>query len=753
MLIRILKASALATSALAAITGGGAFAQDASAVAGKGAEDIVVTANRTESRASKTPVTLTAISGDGLRAAGVTQPIALADRVPSLEINRSRGGLNFTVRGVATNDTSEKGDSSTAFLLDGIYIARAAMRDATFFDISRVEVLRGPQGTLYGRNTTAGAIGVITNRPNFQFGGSVDASAANFDTYQIAGAVNVPVSENIALRGAVDYERNGSYLNIGPAVDLSYKKAREVYAGRVSALFKWNSGELVVRGDYAKIGGANLYVVPLANFFATPAGTGIDPVYTGADKSTAQQLALNITSPWPVYRHNNGWGISADLTQELGQINLYYLGSYRELNRDELFTNILSNGINGGRQVTISQDWQQSHELRFSIANPGPFKLQAGTFFFKEATDVIQRGSLGINTSVADESGTTLFFHIMPSAAESYAFFAQGTYSITDSLRATGGIRYTHDKKSRRGFGNLTCTNSFYNCDVAPGTAQTEYSNFASSKTTWKIGFDYDVVPGTMLYASVATGYKAGGFNNGCAIGTASNCTVPAQTLYFRPESLTSYEAGVKARLAGNAVQINASVFHYDYSDLQLTQSLSPCPSTPSNPSSSCSFTTNAGKAKIDGAELEATLLPSERDRVDLSGAYLNARYSDFQILPTLNLAGRALNRAPRWSASAGYEHTFPLGGGYELVAGARTRISGSYVILFLGGANFYRQPSYSKTDVTLTLNAPDKRWYVQGFAKNLEDNVLINEVARGTFQGLTVNEPRTYGVRAGLKF
>jgi iron complex outermembrane receptor protein len=264
---------------------------------------------------------------------------------------------------------------------------------------------------------------------------------------------------------------------------------------------------------------------------------------------------------------------------------------------------------------------------------------------------------------------------------------------------------------------------------------------------------DYDVAPGTLFYATVATGYKAGGFNNGCAIGTAPGCTVAPSTLYFNPEALTSYEAGVKARLARNAVTINASLFHYDYNQLQLTQALTPCPSTPNLPNSTCTFTRNAAKAKVDGVEIEATVAPSSFEHFDFSVTYLKARYADFQIRPTLNLAGQPLNRAPQWAASAGYQHTFALPGDYEIVAGARTRLSDSYVILYEGGANYYRQPGFTQTDITLSLNAPGKRWYVQAFAKNLENRVIINDVANGTFAAVSVNEPRTYGVRAGLKF
>ena len=752
VMFRALKTLALATTSLALMPAMSYAQDDRDAAPSPSTGDIIVTANRTESLASKTPMALTAISGEGLREAGVAQPINLSERVPSLAVNRSRGGLNFTIRGVATSDTSEKGDSSTAFLLDGIYIARAPMRDAAFFDVGRVEVLRGPQGTLYGRNTTAGVISVVSNRPTFDFGATADGMIGNFNSYQASGALNVPINDNIAVRGAVNWERNGSYLDGGPQVERSYRKARQVLAGRLSTLFKWDTGELVIRGDYADISGANFYSLPLSNFYR-PATIGQRPIYTGGGKSASELLALDVLIPFPQFRKNSTWGVSADLTQELGPVTVFYLGSYRAMDRDEQFASILANGVNASRVQTRDHTAQQSHEVRAALTNGGPLQLQVGAFYFREETDVTQRFNVTPTTTRDGEAGTTLLFDIDPTIAQSYAFFGQGTYSISDALRVTGGVRYTHDKKTRRGFGNVVCTNNFFNCNVPAGASQTDRSDYAGSKVTWKLGADYDLAPGTMVYATVATGYKAGGFNNGCVPGTGPGCNVPADTLYFEPETLTSYEGGIKARLAGNAVQLNLSAFHYDYQALQLTQAITPCPTTPGIPTSTCTFTKNAAKAKIDGVEIEATLVPSSLDRVDFSITYLNARYASFEPRPGFDLKGEPLNRAPKWAASAGYQHTFMLGGDYELVAGARTRISDEYFLFYDGGVNFYRQPSFTQTDVTLTFNAPDRRWYVQGFAKNLENNVIINDLSSGAFQSVSVNEPRTYGVRGGFKF
>lgn len=199
--------------------------------------DIVVTANRTESLASKTPVALTAVAGTALVSQGITNPTALAETVPNLSIDRANG-LQITIRGVTSTDGTEKGDPSAAFMLDGIYIARPQVQEVSFFDIGRVEVLRGPQGTLYGRNTTAGVVNVISAKPKLdKFEGSVDLNYGNYNTFQATGVINVPVSEKIALRGAVNYDRRDSYLKAGTGFTSKLSPFKENLSLRGSALF------------------------------------------------------------------------------------------------------------------------------------------------------------------------------------------------------------------------------------------------------------------------------------------------------------------------------------------------------------------------------------------------------------------------------------------------------------------------------------------------------------------------------------
>ncbi|TXC71094.1 TonB-dependent receptor [Sphingomonas ginsenosidivorax] len=531
------------------------------------AQDIIVTANRTESLLSKTPVAISAITGDGLRAAGITNPTALADQVPNISIDRNSGGVQVTIRGVTSTDVSERGDPSAAFLADGVYIARPQAQEVSFFDVARVEVLRGPQGTLYGRNTTAGLINVISNRPTFdRFGGSVDVGYGNYDACQASAAVNLPVSQNLAFRVAGNFDQRDTFTRFGPQVTGRSDPFRKNLSGRVSGLYKWNSGNLLLRGDYSDIGGHVFDLLPIRNFYAdTP--TGIDPIRL--KRSRRAYMTENANIGWDLYRRNYSWGIGGELTQDVGPITVSYVGSYRRFKRDEEDARISPDAALAYHYSYDGHYRQQSHELRLATNGGGPLTLQGGGYFFKEDSDIVLKGLIGTANPGRTGDGTTLAFFQDPTKAKSYAFFGQGTYALTDSLRFTAGARYSHDDKSRVGY-TVTCA-SFFTCARPANAVPNNNASATFAKTTWRLGLDYDLTPTTLLYGTVSTGYKAGGFNDGCERGTGTGCTLTADALYYDPETLTSYEAGIKTRFLDNAVRLDASAFHYDYNNLQLS--------------------------------------------------------------------------------------------------------------------------------------------------------------------------------------
>ena len=714
--------------------------------------DIVVTAQRESSLLSKTPVAMTAITGEGLREAGVTNPTQLTEAVPNLQITRGNG-LQITIRGVTSTDSSEKGDPSVAFLQDGVYIARPQQQEVSFFDLERVEVLRGPQGTLYGRNTTAGVINLISASPQHEFGASVDASYASFNSINATGMINVPLGEAVAVRAAVNYDRRDSFVIASPASRFSADPAKDNLSGRLSALFEPSPDiRILARGDYSELRGRAGAGVPISYFFpaaqtATPlTDQTISYVDTGSSKDKRR---TSYTDVWDPIRDNNTWGVMGQADWDLGPFALTYIGSHREATIHQRGT------YNGGVAQAATPDAlptttfdaryrQDSHELRLAFGKGGPLHGQVGGYYFHERSaiafflrnypDILGPGS---------GAGLQFGFPQDPAIARSKAAFGQITFDVTPDLHLTGGVRYSEDKKSRVG---QTVVQTLDGAPVA--LFQDNNAKRTYSKVTWRAGIDYDAPGLGLFYASVSTGYKAGGFNDGCQAGPGCTAGAVVGELYYDPETLTAYEGGVKLRLIDNALRLNIAAFHYDYAGLQLSSVGEFC-----GPGTTCQRTTNAARAKIDGVELEPVINLDANNRVNLSFTYLNARYAEFQPTPTTSFAGKKLDRSPEFTWAAGYTHSRPLANGGQLEAGAVIRFSDSLFFSDTSNRVQFIQPSFHKSDVTLTYRAPENRWYVQAFVRNIEDEVTVTSASQGEFAGAEFADPRLIGVRVGFKY
>jgi iron complex outermembrane recepter protein len=819
------------------------------------ADDIVVTATRVETLASKTPIALTALSGDQLRDAGVTDPTSLAQQVPGLQINRAQGGLQIAIRGISSYDFTAKGDPSAAFLLDGVYIARRQAQDSSFYDVQRVEVLRGPQGTLYGRNTTAGLVNVITTKPENEFGFSSEFTYGNYDARLIESALNVPVGERLAFRlsGVVDQRK--SYLVDRPNAVNKLGKYRDNAALRGQVLFRpTDQIEILLRGDYAWQDGDQIDLVSQENFYEistptlapapvlTPNPTN-NPVISAANLSAiaannaANAIAFDAASrvPLPASRtseqrrqlsydlpsglntKNRIWGFGGELNWDFNGATMTYVGSHREFKQDE--SGLFERGGFALPQTITGNFKQDSHELRFALDNGGPLELQGGAYYFKEksrnesladSTPAVQGlflpqfnaqflGQFGFaantpisslpqplqaayNSALASSRAAAFSrplsgFSVNPVINESYAFFGQSTYSLTDSIRLTLGARYSHDKKSQDGY--IASAQAVSTPNQATDVFQLSKASSSSSKVTWRAGVDFDINPSSIMFATISTGYKAGGFNNGCSAAdtalsnTGLTCSRPPASfsrpdseLYYKPETLTSYEVGFKTGFIDNALRVNGTAFFYDYKNLQLFRQ-----DTLDN---SPLLIFNAPKANIKGIELEAFARISSRLLYNMAITYTDATYGDLPLfvssaLVQPNFSGKPLDRTPKFVATAGIHYRLPVGPSL-VVADLRTRLSGSYIISDFNNAIQFRQSSFTKTDASLTYNAPDDKWFISGFVRNIEDTVELTYilggglsppsplspngpryiVARGSAIGGT---PRTYGLRIGFKY
>ncbi|MGC4252498.1 MAG: TonB-dependent receptor [Sphingobium sp.] len=726
-----------------------------------GDADIVVTATRSETLLSKTPITMTALGAASLRDAGVTDARALTNSVPNLAISENGDSVRISIRGVTSTDTTDKGDPSAAFLLDGIYIGRPASTLGSFYDLDRVEVLRGPQGTLYGRNTTAGVVNVISKRPTDRFEASLDGSYGNFGKADVTGMINVPVGEGLGVRAAVNYQRQEDpYYRLATPDTVNRGAFRDAIGGRLS--FGGTVGDnftFVIRGDYSETKGygTNGNPVTLDRFFTNVGVAGEDPIYVDHGSKYQRTMTAAITDR--TRRHEKQWGIMGEATYDFGPVQLTYLGSYRKADRDNIRSVLLFNAFNNPIHF-IDSFKQNSQELRLAFGQGQPLHGQVGGYYFKETghQDNILFNPLA---GMVQENATTYAFLQGPEGSKSKAVFGTLTYDLTPDLHITGGVRYTDDLKWRTGrtiveFADpadypddficsdpVNLSGSAVRCTLNQNIARKKFR-----KTTWKAGIDYDMPGLGLIYASVSTGYKAGGFNDGCVQGEGVGCEQLASSLYYDPETLTAYEAGIKFRISSE-FRLNAAVFHYDYKNMQVSQLVTvPVPGT---------LITNAASSKVDGVEVEAVLQPSANDKFDLGFNYTKARYGNFVPdpvnSPDFNFKGRPLDHAAKYVVTAGYVRSFPLGNGGKVDLAGRTRFSSGYSIIDLNNLSFFRQPSFTKSDATLTYTAPEGRYYVQGFIRNIENNITISSASTGIVSLANIEEPRAYGVRAGVKF
>lgn len=795
---KVLLASA---AAIVSFTATPLWAQSAAEEPADG--DIVVTATRGETLLSKTPIAVTAITGDNLREQGIVGPTDLGESVPNLSIDRTNG-LQITIRGVTSTDGTEKGNPSAAFLLDGVYLARPQQADIGFFDVQRVEVSRGPQGTLFGRNTTAGVVNVITNKPDPKgFSAGMNAGYGNYSAMNVDGFVNVPLGETAAIRIAATYDKRDSYIYPMTGDTISLDPFRENFSVRASAMFELGDrGSVVLRGTYGHLGGSRAVAVPTSNFYRQ-SGYGANvldgnsnaiwaPISDDNNVRLRRNLrAIPIDQAWgggsgttnAFEVDNSTWGVDGEINYDFGPVTATYLGSYREYTAAENtqldITGLLPVNLPGFLLPFLAnfttdctdpaelcsypgffngQYEQQSHELRFSLGGDGPIKMQFGGYYFREHSVIgfwipdFPQFIIGPNEFYGFPQETT---------SKTVGAFATATIKVTDTLRLSAGARYTHDDLFR--YGHTVATNNITAPIVLGGSTYANDAQVIGNKVTWRVGFDLDVGR-SLFYGSVSTGYKQGGFGDGCSTGRTTQVTsrgescalaTQPQAIYYAPETLTSYELGFRGPVA-EGVRIDANVFYYDYKNMQLSSllNINGAPTL---------VTTNAGKSSVKGLELQAVLNPAANLQFNMGINLTEAKYKHFCpggtgtanpldacSIGTPDYAGRNLDRSPGATAFGSVNWTVPVGSG-EVVINAGTRLIGRYSITQFGSAPVqYFTPAHSSSQASVTYNAPDNAWYLQAYVKNIENFIEIRNATNDT---VTPGDPRTFGVRAGMKF
>jgi iron complex outermembrane recepter protein len=737
-----------------------------------GLEEIVVTAQRREESLQHAALAVTAISGDQLAESGSTRVEDLTQLVPALQISPAAGPYPlFYLRGVGNFNGNALSDSALAINLDGVYVARPSSANGLFYDVSRLEVLKGPQGTLYGRNATGGAINVITNKPTDELSGEFTADFGNYDAKNFDGYINVPISSIVKARLSVQSTEHSGYMSdrtdddygraarlqvlVTPTDDLSINTSGDFYhqggKGVGATLLQPGVGFVDGNGRIGNTSAAINAIYSQTLYF--PAGNTMGPLLT--------KTLLVPPADTNIQQDNNYWGVSTTLNWHTDAGTLTVIPAYRHGELD--FTDTAA----GFLIVQDEHDKQGSLEARFASNTNRPFTYLAGVYYLNEKIDVDNATyDQQYNASAQQYDAST----------ESYAAFGRVGYAFTDSFRLNGGLRFTDDHKSFDGTltgASTVCPGAFIPppfgpqfCfgDVGQVTEPTvpidEHVSDSWRQVTWRAGAEYDLTNASLLYAAVETGFKAGGF-----FFSHDNPT-------YQPEKITAYSIGSKNRFLDNRLQLNGELFYWIYKNQQISHVGEDSAGTVIFP------TDNVGKSKMKGFELEAQYLLTANTLVTTDVDYLDAVYDSYVYLyPNLgappvsscpyaltgaganyavNCSGRTPPQSPRWSANFGLQQTVPVGDA-SIVGTISTHFQ-TQTLTGLEFSELEEQHAYWLTNATLGFRAPRDRWNVTAYVNNLSDKTVIagtfpNPLAGATLTAATLRPPRTYGVRIGVKF
>lgn len=668
-------------------------------------DEIIVTAQKRSTSLQSTAAAVSAFSGNTLEKTGTGTMEDLQRITPGLVVSSNYFNGEIYLRGVGSSSLSVGADPSVSTMLDGVYIARPTATLLSFLDVERVEVVKGPQGTLYGRNSTGGAINVISKKPTDEFEAGLSIGYGNYETISLKGHINVPIVSDL-LNARVAFLRTSHVgwvenLSDVPGAASNFDDDNFV-GGRMLVSYTPNEDfDILFAGDFSRTRGTGPALVQRDELNTIP-GADIPEGYFTVNIPTPQEVQIN------------SWGVSATANYNFNTVSLKSIISYR--GSDNNLDSLDSDGTDLVR-VTFNpreSSNQFSAEIQLSSNESGDFEWLSGLYYFNEDAEKdtdLPLPFLGPNVVRSSRSENT---------AKAYAAFAQGTYHLSDRLAVTAGIRYSVEEKSQIAFlvGSAVADES------------REWKSWTPSFTV-----EYEASDDVFFYANAKKGTKSGAYDS------------------FNPynppvdqENLWSYEFGAKTEWLDNHVRANLSSFYYSYSDLQVITFVD----------SLISRLQNAAEATIKGVELEVFAQASKNLFLTGSIAYLDATYDDFPNYDGmgLNLAGNQMVSSPKWKLNFGADYSHEFGDGlltWHADVAWRDKIFYSVI----------NQPEEGESSLTL-LNARiswknnEETWGLALYGRNLTNEVYFRNVinlAVGTGPGGYVGEPRSYGVELSAKF
>ena len=761
-----------------------------------GLSEIVVTAQRRSENLQKAAVSVDAVSQAQLVAAGITDATLLGREVPGLIPQPSGGGaINYFIRGTGNFVQEPFSDPAIAFNYDNIYIARPFATAIPFYDLERVEVLKGPQGTLYGRNATGGAINVIPEKPDLgRTGGYVSAGVGNYSAYDVEGAFNAAIGDRSALRLSGTAIGHDGYLSDGSS-DENTKSLRLQFLTKPTSKLT-----IRVSGDYTDLSGVGVG----ANYFDSYAFNPIlgqyvvkpgqsaeigtyDPRAMAYFRGlTAEPAARNFITNLPRgFLNTKLYGLNTEVNYDTDYGRATLIAGWRP---SRIATGYAALGTPAQTQ---ENDEQYSTEFRFQGKRVSIFDYSFGALYFHER----EKGTFVIDQYTLEA------FQNYSQRLDSYSGFGRVTAHVTDTLRLVGGIRYTSDNKTFDGNATslvVVCTRQTPfgpSCPTAPllnfatspaGTGLPEppvsgaalplfgptgftgaviarsdtniaQANLSNNRPTYRAAIEYDLLPNSLLYFSYETGFRTGGFNFASGYGT------------YAPETIQAYTWGAKNRFFDRRLELNVEVFRWKYENQQVAHIGVDLAGQTNN------FTQNVGRSTNQGAEIESRFLLTPTTVLNANVQYLDATYDQFTYLTPLqgfppytgcrtslasatlvnvNCSGKPAFNAPRYTLNFGAEQTLEVRG-YKLTGLIDTQYQSTrYVGFDYQPAQL--APSVWTTNVQLSISPDRGAWTTAVYVRNLEDlRFLLGapNFSAGSYLSSVTSPPRTYGVRVSLKY
>lgn len=741
------RLAALASASLIALGASGtAWAEEAGNQGGSAdaPNEIIVTANKRAESLQKIAGSVSALNADQLATRAVTSITDLSRETPGVNISSTSGTTRVTIRGVGLQVITGVAEANVAQHIDGIFQSQPTMANVAPVDLQRIEVLRGPQGTLYGRNATGGTINYVIQKPTNELKAGISAGVGSFDARRVDGYLSGPIIDGVLLGRVSGYFNRDAGYYTNSFLNTKFNAHRDYGFRGALTLVPSDKVTVDVSGYYQRetgsyppqtlIRGSN----PFADFltFLGLFAPGEAKVDLRPDYSTGG------TDP---YLAKWTWGATLDVQADaadwlkirsLTGITRHSFTNY--FDADGINLDMVSIGSPTNPRLQTSRAFSQEFNFSGGTAD-GKLKYLTGLYYFDGKLNALIPSLFG-DPRVQAALGALV---VAPGAlfqgqtqhsienTKSQAIFADVTYSIVPSVRLNLGGRYSSDTKES--IQDLTLFLNTGNIAACSGLLTAQSFN----KFNGKARLEFDIAPDVMGYAQYSTGFKDGGTNLSACGGT------------FLPENLTSYEAGIKSSWMNGAVTANASVFHYVYKNLQVLAFRG----------ATDAFIDNVTRAETTGGEFDLGLHPARNLDINVSGSLLDAKIKQMSSFDSenpaagnQNLAGLPLPNAPKFTLTAGVQYKIPAAFG-SITPRVELYHSSSYNFRLFNNA-IDRQDGYTMVNATLTVDVGG-RYQLRGYAKNLTNRHVLNQLLFSTLSGVAgeYGRPREWGIDASVKF